>query len=654
MVLVGLYLGFGQPDMARIFVRELGQARLAHRLCLPPRDDTRLVQITAEHMGRLRPLPPPGQWAGMRELGQVVLVAARRTLHKTFARPPRTRTYRPGPTLQRLSRHLPTFFLPDHRNGENFLSLTGAPIEAGSLPPHLALVPPPRAPEPPAMVRVVTTVDLPVVAVAREPVQDAEPASGARTAPAPQSAPALEQVPEQVPEAERQVVAAVHSAKPLVPAHPAPEVLDQRAGEAPDAAGQVVPAQAVRKVAGQSEEEASAPRQEAKSPAAGVGPEKAPLPEAVRLALDAGTALASPYEIVVHGKTAGPVTAIRFAGDARHALAAGADGALRLWDLAAGRLLHVFAGHEGWIWSADVSKDGRLAVSAGRDGFVRLWDLEKRQQRLSFRAHKGQSYAVAMAGDGTHFATAGDSGDIKLWRSADGALVHRLKGHEKLVRALAFSPDGSKLLSGSGDLRLNVWDRASGVLVKSHKGHVHPLLAVGFLGNSERYVSGGGGNVLMVWSADAEKPSAVKYGHRKMVRAIAARRDGSLFASADGDGQIRLWDGPDLKPLATLAGSIGGVLSAAFSQDGKMLLTAGRDGAVRLWQVDDQLLHSTFVAFADGSHVSFRPDGRLAGQRRAIGHLRLRLGEVVSPVSDRYLSQFYMARGFRPLMTAAR
>ncbi|MGH8887418.1 MAG: WD40 repeat domain-containing protein, partial [Egibacteraceae bacterium] len=55
-------------------------------------------------------------------------------------------------------------------------------------------------------------------------------------------------------------------------------------------------------------------------------------------------------------------------------LSGGADGSVRVWDLATGKLIRALEGHSGPVWAVAAAPDGQV-LSGGDDGSVRVWDL---------------------------------------------------------------------------------------------------------------------------------------------------------------------------------------------------------------------------------------------------------------------------------------
>jgi WD40 repeat protein len=169
------------------------------------------------------------------------------------------------------------------------------------------------------------------------------------------------------------------------------------------------------------------------------------------------------------------VWAVTFSPDGRTLATAGADGAVRLWDVTAPvhpvALGEPLKGHIDRVKSVAFSPDGHTLASASLDHSVRLWDLKELAHPVplggSFIGHPSYVESVMFSPDLNEriLATSGSGSDatVRLWDLKDLAhpvlLGDPLTGHTNTVVSVAFSPDGHILASVGADRTVLLWER---------------------------------------------------------------------------------------------------------------------------------------------------------------------------------------------------
>src|SRR5262249_16433505 len=157
----------------------------------------------------------------------------------------------------------------------------------------------------------------------------------------------------------------------------------------------------------------------------------------------------------------GGATAVALAGDGERFATTGADHAVRIYEAATGKTLHVVDGISAASLALD--KNGSLLAVGDYDGRIHLWKpaSDRSPGRLEGQRLVGGRGAVvlgiAFAPGGRTLASAGADGTIRLWDVFEKKELAKLEGHSAAVASLAFSADGKQLVSGSADNTVRIW-----------------------------------------------------------------------------------------------------------------------------------------------------------------------------------------------------
>jgi len=283
--------------------------------------------------------------------------------------------------------------------------------------------------------------------------------------------------------------------------------------------------------------------------------------------------------------------------DRRLLAAAGADGTLRLWNVAApGRPVLVSdllsANSKDPVYAAAFSPNGKLLAAAGAGHVVILWEISgtkavRLAQPLSGPANT--VYSIAFSPDSATLAAASTDGTIRLWHIADPARATRdgaplvTPGAGAYPNSVAFSPDGRTLAAGTSAGRVWLWALP-------------------------------GAAALAAGGAPAALPGMPLTGPADSVSGVAFSPDGSELAASSKDFKVWLWRvaARHAVPDGKLTGAINWVNTVAFSPDGRSL-AAGTSGAnVLVWslatrQVTAKLHHPQPV-----TSVTWDGPGRIA------------------------------------------
>ena len=313
----------------------------------------------------------------------------------------------------------------------------------------------------------------------------------------------------------------------------------------------------------------------------------------------------------------------RGAARRKRALSASSDHALRLWDLASGRCLHVLEGHSGPVNQVAALPGGGRALSASSDKSLpalgpRLGGMPARPsgtfrlgQTRRGAARRARALGVMGRDDpvalgrrlGEMLARAGGTFEYHQSRRGAARRPRRSRRHRRQDPAalgprpgkmpagpkrafrsgnqVATLPDG-RALSASGDGTLRLWDVASGECLRALEGHSGSVTYIAALPEG-RVLSASDYNTLRLWDLASGECLRVLEGHSFWVRHVMPLPDERAL-SASYDKTLRLWDLATCQCLRVLEGHSGWVNQVAALPDGRAL-SASEDRTLRLWDL---------------------------------------------------------------------
>ena len=241
---------------------------------------------------------------------------------------------------------------------------------------------------------------------------------------------------------------------------------------------------------------------------------------------------------------AGIIASVAYSRDGRQLVTVGRERGVTLWDVESRKAVRdwrVPVG--GWRGDSRATFDttGMLVAAASAQGPVRLWDVATGREVARFDGHDGNSLDVAFDPDGGRLATGGIDGTVRLWDVAARAPVAVLKGHNGVVWRVAFSPDGKRLASGSSDRTVRLWDaRTHAHLAAIPVGSI--AYGVAFSPDSTRLAAGCADTSVRLIDVASRQEVVELRGHTDYVHAVAWSPDGTRLVSGSGDFTVRVWD----------------------------------------------------------------------------------------------------------------
>jgi eukaryotic-like serine/threonine-protein kinase len=294
------------------------------------------------------------------------------------------------------------------------------------------------------------------------------------------------------------------------------------------------------------------------------------------------------------------------------------------------------------------SPDSRRLAAICQDGAIRVWDLAAGGQPLKMRVRLseetvknplGHPVELAFSADG-RIAMAGVESEkpndvglrpdsLVVWDAISGKELLRVSD---TGRSVTFSQDGKRLamsrctfikvgsrLQGPFSEGIRILDSHTGVELTRfppwEPGGSHTVRYADdchlVFSRDGKWLASARGAEIKIWNTIEAKEVRTLRGHADVITNLAFNLDGTRLASTSHDETVRIWDALRGDSLVVYRGHVGAVAGVCFCRDGKFIASTGEDQTVRIWSAtSEQGPHEIPGAEAVNGSIGFSPDGR--------------------------------------------
>lgn len=284
---------------------------------------------------------------------------------------------------------------------------------------------------------------------------------------------------------------------------------------------------------------------------------------------------------------------VAFSPNGRMLAWSGAEGAVVLWDLEAGKpLQNWFAPSRKTVQAVSFNYKGSLLAYGAANGIVLVRNISNGRFEKEIYTSFGSIADVAFSPNGKYLAISGDSRRIDLWDLDKWEFKGSLAGGTGSGPcSLAWSPPGNFLASACSDKIIRIWNPATGLEERFLEGHEGKIWSLAWSPDGRLLASAGEDDIgpkdktLLIWDLNKRTFTPLP-GHQDKVLAVAFSPDGRLLASASADRTVILWDTNGFIPIDQISDYGNWVTSLDFNAEGEpRLATASFDRTIRLYKI---------------------------------------------------------------------
>lgn len=313
---------------------------------------------------------------------------------------------------------------------------------------------------------------------------------------------------------------------------------------------------------------------------------------------------------------------------------------VKRWDIASGKTVMEYTGHQKAVLCYDLSKDGKRLVTGGGDGKIILWDTETGDSIQAIQSYRHPILDIHFSEDETQVTTSSWDATMK---------IHDLKT-KKLLRYWEFKEFGSayNVAWGPNDLylfsaqhkELTMWEIDSQEPVRNFIGHQDQVSSLKLSADQKSLLTASWDGSIRLWDIGTALMTKKFKGHAGAVHVAIYSLDEKYIYSAGADRMIRCWDPVTSKVVRTFEGHNAEVTSLVLSPDNKMLISHSVDGSTKFWDLNTGKEFFEHIHFGEKEWMVKNPEGYFNGTQQARQYIHFVNGMNTYAV-DQFFNEFY-------------
>ena len=242
---------------------------------------------------------------------------------------------------------------------------------------------------------------------------------------------------------------------------------------------------------------------------------------------------------------------------------------------------------EGFVRTACFSHDGKSLATAGETNFVQVWDVAGRNLRRTLQGHQGDIYSIDISLCSSLILSGSDDHNIKVWNLSSGAPLQSMV-LDDVVTSVKFSPVNSTAVCGSLDSKARVWNFQRNQVVRTMAAHSNSIYSTAFSPDGNLVVTGSLDKTLMLWDLSASTVSSVMTfnGHKSFVLSVTFFNSGINILSGSRDNSVGIWDVRNSSQPVIVDAHENSVISVAHNPVFNTFATGSGDKLVKIWNCE--------------------------------------------------------------------